>query len=232
MPEISYAILYYALPVLGLVITGFAQLLIKINYGKYKQVNAISRKTGREVARQILDKHNLKNIDVVEVSGDLTDHYDPTKKVVRLSSDIYSGSSIASVSVAAHECGHAIQDKESYTPMRIRSKLVPIVNFSTKIGYLVVVIGLTAGILKIATIGIILLMSMLLFQLVTLPVEFDASRRGKKELDELYILDSSEQKGAAKMLRAAAFTYVASVLSTLFQILRLVLMVASRRSRK
>ena len=150
----------------------------------------------------------------------------------KLSTDIYEGTSIASVSVAAHECGHAIQDKISYTPMRIRSMLVPIVNFSTKIGYLVIAIGLAAGALKIATFGLILLLSMLLFQLITLPVEFDASRRGKIELNELHILDSSEQKGAAKMLRAAAFTYVASVLSTLFQILRLALIVTSRRNNR
>ena len=113
--------------------------------------------------------------------------------------------------------------------MRIRSSLVPVVNFSTKIGYLVIMIGLTAGLLKIALIGIILLLSMLLFQLVTLPVEFDASRRGKKELDELGILNSNEQKGSAKMLKAAAFTYVASVLSTLLQIFRLLLMALARR---
>lgn len=232
MSDISYSILYYALPILGLIITSIAQASISLNYSKYKQVASRSNKTGRQVAREILDKHNLKNIDVVEVSGNLTDHYDPTKKVVRLSTDIYSGTSIASVSVAAHECGHAIQDKISYTPMRIRSKLVPIVNFSTKIGYLVIVIGLAAGALKIATIGLILLLSMLLFQLVTLPVEFDASRRGKIELDELHVLDSSEQRGATKMLRAAAFTYVASVLSTLFQILRLALMVTSRRNNR
>ena len=158
------------------------------------------------------------------VSGNLTDHYDPTAKVVRLSEDIYSGTSIASVSVAAHECGHAIQDKIAYTPMRIRSKLVPVVNFSTKIGYLVITIGFILGALKLALVGLILLLSMLIFQLITLPVEFDASRRGKIELDELHILSSTEQQGAAKMLRAAAFTYVASVLSTLLEILRLALM--------
>ena len=188
-----------------------------------------SHKAGHEVAREILNKHGLRNIDVVKVAGNLTDHYDPTNKVVRLSEDIYSGTSIASVSVAAHECGHAIQDKVSYTPMRIRSKLVPIVNFSTKIGYLVIVVGISAGALKIATIGLILLLSMLLFQLVTLPVEFDASRRGKIELDELHILNTDEQTGAARMLRAAAFTYVASVISTLFQILRMALMVIGSR---
>ena len=232
MADISFSILYYALPIIALLITSYAQLKIKSNYSKYKEVAAKSKKKGSEVARQILDKHGLKKVEVEEVDGDLTDHYDPTNKVVRLSRDIYAESSIAAVSVAAHECGHAIQDKESYTPLRIRSKLVPIVNFSTKIGYVVIMIGLAAGALKIATIGLILLLSMLAFQLITLPVEFDASRRGKRELDELHVLDSSEQKGAAKMLRAAAFTYVASVLSSLLQILRLALMVSSRRSNR
>lgn len=232
MSSMEYTIIYYGLPIIGLIITSIAQLLITTNYSKYKQVLSKNNYQGCNVARKILDKHGLNNISIEEVSGNLTDHYDPSKKVVRLSSDIYNGTSIASVSVAAHECGHAIQDKVGYTPMRIRSKLVPIVNFSTKIGYLVIVIGLAAGALKIATIGIILLSTMLLFQLVTLPVEFDASRRGKKELADLNILDSSEQKGASKMLRAAAFTYVASVLSTLLQILRLISIVSSRRDRR
>ena len=232
MSDIMTSILYYGLPFVGLIITSIAQLMITTNYSKYKKVEATNRQRGCDVARRILDKHGLNNIPVEEVAGNLTDHYDPTKKVVRLSSDIYSGASIASVSVAAHECGHAIQDKVGYTPMRIRSSLVPIVNFSTKIGYIVIVIGLAAGALKIATIGLILLLSMLLFQLVTLPVEFDASRRGKIELDELHILSTSEQKGSAKMLRAAAFTYVASVLSTLAQILRLAIQIAAGRERR
>ena len=225
-------IIYYGLPILGLIITSLAQLFITSSYSKYKKINTKSNKHGRDVAREILDKHGLKNIRVEEVSGNLTDHYDPTNKVVRLSTDIYSGTSIASVSVAAHECGHAIQDKVGYTPMRIRSKLVPIVNFATKIGYLVITIGLILSALKLATIGIILLLSMLLFQLVTLPVEFDASRRGKKELRELSILDKQEQNGSSTMLKAAAFTYVASVLSTLLEILRLFLTIASRRNQK
>ena len=229
MSDITYMIMYYGLPIVALIITSLAQLFITANYSKYKQVDAVSNKRGCEVAREILDKHGLRNVKVEPVAGNLTDHYDPSSKVVRLSDDIYGGVSIASVSVAAHECGHAIQDKVGYTPMRIRAKLVPVVNFSTKIGYLIIIIGLAAGLLKIALIGIILLLSMLLFQLVTLPVEFDASRRGKSELDELHILNSSEQRGSAKMLRAAAFTYVASVLSTLLQILRLLLMALANR---
>ena len=229
MNELEYVAINYGLPLIGLGITALANLFITTNYSKYKRINAVSRRHGSSVAREILDKHGLNNVRVEEVPGNLTDHYDPTSKVVRLSSDIYSGTSIASVSVAAHECGHAIQDKIGYTPMRIRSKLVPVVNFSTKVGYIVVMLGLALGALNLATIGIILLLSMLLFQLVTLPVEFDASRRGKRELAELNILDRKEQTGSARMLRAAAFTYVASVLSTLLQILRLVLIIFSRR---
>ena len=232
MDELTYIIIYYGLPLIGLAITGLAQLFITLNYKKYKQVSAVSGKRGCEVARKILDKHGLNNITVEEVSGNLTDHYDPTKKVVRLSTDIYGESSIAAVSVAAHECGHAIQDKEGYGPMRIRSKLVPVVNLTTKVGYFVVMIGLILGFLQLAIIGVILLLGMLLFQLVTLPVEFDASRRGKIELNELGILDTSERKGSAKMLRAAAFTYVASVLSTILQIARLFFMATSRRSSR
>ena len=230
MNDIGSMIIYYGLPLLALAITSLAQMFITSNYSKYKQVNSKRGKKGYEVAREILDKHGLRKVRVEQVSGNLTDHYDPKDKVVRLSDDIYAGSSIASVSVAAHECGHAIQDKVGYTPMRIRSALVPVVNFSTKIGYLVIMIGLAAGLLKITLIGIILLLSMLLFQLVTLPVEFDASRRGKKELNDLNILNPSEQKGAAKMLKAAAFTYVASVLSTLLQIFRLALMAFAGRN--
>ena len=232
MDYYTEVIVYYGLPIIGLLITGAAQLFIKSNYKKYKQIKANSNKTGALVAREILDKHGLRNIKVVETSGDLTDHYDPTAKVIRLSTDIYEGTSIASVSVAAHECGHAIQDKVGYIPMRIRAKLVPVVNISTKIGYSAVMIGFLAGALKLAVIGLILLMSMLVFQLITLPVEFDASRRGKKELNALNILNAKEQKGAAKMLRAAAFTYVASVLSTLLQIFRLAVMVNSKRNRR
>lgn len=228
----EYSVINYGLPILGFIITLIAQIFITTNYSKYKQVNTKSNKHGYEVARQILDKHGLHNVKVEQVSGNLTDHYDPTTKVVRLSSDIYNGTSIASVSVSAHECGHAIQDKVGYTPMRLRAKLVPIVNFSTKIGYLVIIVGLIFNALNLAEFGLILLMSMLLFQLVTLPVEFDASKRGKKELKDLAILDNDEYRGTRRMLNAAAFTYVAGVLSTLLQILRLALIISSRRSRR
>lgn len=225
----DYILINYGLPIIGVVITFLAQMYIKSNYNKYLKVRAQLGLRGCDVARKILDKHGLRNVQVNQISGELTDHYDPSKKTVNLSSDIYNGTSIASISVASHECGHALQDKYGYKFMNIRSALVPIVNFSTKIGYLVVMIGLMAGLLKIAWIGIILLLSMLLFQIVTLPVEFNASSRALKEIETEHIVNPDELKGAKKMLTSAALTYVAGMLSTLLQILRLALSVMGRR---
>ena len=164
---------------------------------------------------------------ILEVKGNLTDHYDPGRKVIKLSTDIYHGSSIASAAVAAHECGHAIQDKTKYIPMRIRSNLVPFVNICTKIGYLAIMIGVIFSYLLVE-LGIILLLAMLLFQLITLPVEFNASKRAMKELERLHLLDKEEKNYAKNMLIAAAFTYVASLLSTLLEILRYVLIFTDR----
>ena len=218
----------YGLLFLGFIIALVADLYVRSSYKKYKEIPSKKGLSGFEVARHILDKNGLKDVHVVEVKGELTDHYDPTRKVVRLSKPIFNGTSIASVSVAAHECGHAIQDSVNYTYMRIRSKLVPAVNFSSKLGYLAIMIGIIAGLFKIAIIGILLLLVMLLFQLVTLPVEFDASKRGKEELDKMHALDDSELVQSANMLRAAAFTYVASLVTTLLEILRLALIAFNR----
>lgn len=222
-------IIDYALPLLGVLVTALAQWFVTHNYNKYKCVKNQGNLTGAEVASRILKKHNINNVKICEISGELTDHYDPTKKVVNLSHDIHSGTSIASVSVAAHECGHVLQDKYNYTFLKFRSMLVPIVNFSTKIGYLVVMIGLIFGLIKLAWIGIILLLAMLLFQLVTLPVEFNASSRALKELQEMKLLENYEVDDSKSMLTAAAFTYVAGMLSTLLQILRLALTIVGRR---
>lgn len=220
--------LSYGLMFLGLIITIVADIYVRSSYKKYKQVSSTKGLSGFEVARQILDKNGLKEVHVVEVKGELTDHYDPSRKVVRLSEPIFNGTSIASVSVAAHECGHAIQDSNNYTFMRIRSKLIPAVNFSSKFGYLAIMIGFITGLLDFAIFGIGLLLIMLLFQLITLPVEFDASRRAKLELDKMHILNDSELKQSASMLRAAAFTYVASLVTTLLEILRLALIAFDR----
>lgn len=225
-----YELLYYILPIFGLVITGVAQLYISLSYKKYKQILSTPKITGAEVARKILDKNNLNHVKIKEISGNLTDHYDPRNKTVNLSSSIYSGTSLASVAVSAHECGHAIQDKVGYTFMKIRSSLVPVVNFSTKIGYIVVMLGLMFGAFNLSMIGIFILMGILLFQLVTLPVEFNASKRAEKELKELNILTEKEHKGIKNMLKAAAFTYVAALLSTIAQILRLLLITLGNRN--
>ena len=185
--------------------------------------------TGFEVARKILDENGLQDIHIVEIKGNLTDHYDPSRKVVRLSSDIFNGSSIASTSVAAHECGHAIQDKEDYKFMKMRSKLVPIVNLSSKLGYFAIFIGFIFGLLDLVIFGIVLLISILLFELITLPVEFDASNKAGKQINKLKLLEGKEKSQSKTMLNAAALTYVASVITTILQILRLFLIASNRK---
>ena len=224
----SYLLIDYGLPLLGVLITALAQLFINRSYNKYRLVETKKKMTGAETARAILDANGLTNIKINKVSGKLTDHYDPKKKTINLSREIYEEDSIASVSVAAHECGHAIQDKDNYTFLRIRASLVPIVNFSSKFGYIVVIIGLIFNIIGLAKFGIFLLLLILLFQLVTLPVEFNASSRAGSQLLSLNILSDYEQDDSKTMLKAAAFTYVASLMSTLLQILRLALIVIGR----
>ena len=224
----EYLFIDYGLPFLGLLITAIAQIIVTSNYNKYRIEHTRKNITGASVARQILDKNGLKEVKIEKISGNLTDHYNPKNKTVSLSEDIYDGTSIASISVAAHECGHAIQHKEGYIFLKIRSFLVPFTNFSTKIGYFVVVIGLIFNLLGVAKFGIYLLLVILLFQLVTLPVEFNASSRAKKQLTQLNIVTEDEDSGVKSMLLAAAFTYVASLVSTLLQILRLALIVFSR----
>ena len=222
----------YLLVIVGFLITLGAQIFVKSSYSKYKKVETKSRLDGFEVARRILDSNGLNNVDIVEVQGELSDHYDPKRKVVRLSSDIFHGSTVAAASVAAHECGHAVQDKENYFFLRFRSALVPFANISSHIGYIAVVIGVIFGYMKLAWIGIALEMVILLFQIITLPVEFNASSRAAKFLAKEALIEKSEQVGSKKMLNAAAMTYVASVLSTLLSVLRLVLIVAGRDDRR
>lgn len=218
----------FIISVLAVVITIVAQIYVTSTYNKYKRIKTKSNLSGCEVARKILDKNGLNDVHVVEVKGNLTDHYDPKRKVVRLSTEIFNGTTIASNSVAAHEVGHAIQDKDNYKFMKIRASLVPVVNFCSKLGYIVLVIGFIASALDIIYIGIFLLATMLLFQLVTLPVEFDASKRAGVELKSEGILVGGEDEMSSTMLRAAALTYVASLVTTFLQILRLVLIASDR----
>lgn len=223
----TISITYDMLIWVAFIITLISQLSVSIAYSKYKKKLNNKDLTGYDTARKILDKNGLKDIMILETTGNLTDHYDPTKKVIKLSTDIYHGSSIASLAVAAHECGHAIQDKESYKPMRIRSKIIPTVNLCTRLGYLAIAIGAFCS-YKLIEIGIILLLTLLAFQIITLPVEFNASKRALKELKEQKLLDKDDISSARKMLVAAAFTYVASMLSTLLNILRYALIFMDR----
>lgn len=214
---------YYLLTILAFLITITAQIFVNGSYSKTRKIKNKHNLTGEEVARTILDKNGLRNVQIEEVHSTLGDHYDPTTKTVRLSSDIYHNTSIASASVAAHECGHAIQDKDDYTFLRIRHALIPIVNFSSYAGYIAIVIGCIFSSINLIWVGILMEIIILLFQLVTLPVEFNASSRALKQLEELNLLEKSEIKYSRKMLGAAAMTYVASVAAAVLEILRLLL---------
>ena len=222
------SLLTISLAVIGTIIVLYAQAKINNAYSKYKKINNKKNITGQEVARKILDSNGLDNVHVVEVSGTLTDHYDPSRKVVRLSKDIFNGNSLAALSVAAHECGHAIQDKEGYGYMRIRSMLVPVVNFISYAGYFVLIITLIAGMTGYLIYGLLLVLASLLFQIVTLPVEFDASKRAKNQVLALGLIDNNEKQGVHSVLNAAAMTYVASVISAIINLIRLILMYGNR----
>lgn len=205
-----------------------AQLKIKGTYNKYLKVKNESELTGAEAAKMILKKNGLSNVNVYETSGTLTDYYDPRKKMVVLSSDIYNSKSVSSVAVAAHECGHAIQDKENYKFLRFRSALVPIVNFTSRIASIFIIFGFIFEALDLLDVGIICLLVGLLFQLVTLPVEFNASARAKDQLEICGIVSNKEKSGVKQVLSAAAFTYVAGFIAEALQILRLVLISRNR----
>ena len=205
-----------------------AQLYIKRTYSKYMDYDNENKISGFEVARKILDANGLNNIDVVSTSGTLSDHYDPKRKVVRLSSDVFNGESISALAVAAHECGHAIQDKEAYALMRFRSLLVPAVNITTSLSYYVILIGFIFQILNLVYIGIAFTAMGLLFQLVTLPVEINASKRAGVQIRQLGLAGASDISGAKSVLTAAAMTYLAGVVASALQVLRLILMFSRR----
>ena len=225
----DYYFISYGLIGIALLITTLAQVYVRSTYKKYSEVRNERSINGKEVARMLLDKNSLNNVSVTEVGGYLSDHYDPRSKTVRLSTSNYNYDSIVGVAVAAHECGHAIQDKVGYIFLKIRSSLIPLVNFSSFAGYIAIMIGIIFSIANLIWIGIILEMVILLFQLITLPVEFNASKRALKELENIGILSNNELKKSKKVLVAAALTYVASVTSTLLEILRLVLLFGRRR---
>lgn len=212
----------------GFILVIFAQIKINSAYSKYRKIKNSKGFTGRDIARKLLDANGLNQIQIYETSGNLTDHYDPSKKIIKLSTDIYNGNSIASVAVAAHECGHAIQDKDGYIFFKIRSFLVPVVNFISYLGYFGLIVSIFGGLTGYLKLSILVLLATVVFQLATLPVELNASKRAYKQLQELNLVYEEEKTGIRKVLSAAAMTYVASLLSSILQLLRLVLMLNRR----
>ncbi|MBQ6687091.1 MAG: zinc metallopeptidase [Bacilli bacterium] len=219
----------FILLLLILIIPAIAQISVTTNYNKYKNVENENGLSGFEVARKILDENNLKDVHIVEVHGNLTDHYDSSRKVVRLSTEIFHGTTIAATAIAAHECGHAIQDKEGFFFMRFRSLIFPIVKIATSVSYAIIFIGLLLQALDLVYVGIAFVGLGLIFQLVTLPVEVNASKRAKLEVQKLELIKENEDVGIQKMLNAAAMTYVAGVLASALQLLKLILMFGNRR---
>ena len=210
--------------------TGIVNMYLKTTFNRYKKVRSSMGMTGAEVARRILDNNGLYDVSLSESPGKLSDHYDPKSRSVRLSRDIYHGSSVAAVAVAAHECGHAIQHANSYVPLNVRSALVPAVNIGSRLGTWLIMIGLFIGAFNLAGIGIILFATIVVFQLVTLPVEFNASNRAMDLLTDMKILhDNSERRGARKVLNAAALTYVAALIVSVLELIRLMRIVARNR---
>lgn len=221
--------LFYLLIFVSIAITLGAQILVSARYKKFSEVKNSKGMSGVEAAQEILKRNGLDNVYVVETRGYLSDHFDPGQNVVRLSSAVYHGKSLSSVAIAAHEVGHAIQFKEGNFFMKLRKFIFPVVALSSKFGYIAILIGAIFGIMQLFWLGIVMLFAILFFQLVTLPVEFDASRKALVNLEKCNILLSDEKRGASKVLEAAALTYVAGLVTTLLEIVRLLLMVMGNR---
>lgn len=210
-----------------LIIPIWAQMRVKSTYKKYSQVPTSSYMTGAQVARKILDDNGLYDVRVEETQGVLTDHYDPRSKVVRLSTDNYHGHSMAASAVAAHEVGHAIQDYEEYGFLKFRTALVPVANFGSNISFFFILAGIIFDLSNMLLLGIIFMSAAVLFQLVTLPVEFDASNRAMGQLVASGIITNNEERPTRKVLNAAALTYVAAALVAVAELIRFILIYIS-----
>lgn len=227
---------YIVIVVPAIIFSLIASSKVNSTFRKYSRVRAASGMTGAEVARRILDSNGLFNVAVERVSGSLTDHYDPRANVIRLSQPVYDSSSVAAIGVAAHETGHAVQYAVGYSPIKLRAAIIPATNIGSKLAIPLIILGLilsatAAKFITIAYAGIICFSLSALFQLLTLPVEFNASRRALDTIENFGVLSGSEQDGARKVLSAAAMTYVAALAVSLAQLLRLLLMVQRRDNR-
>lgn len=223
--DMTYII--YVLP--AIILSMIAQARVSSTFSKYNKIASGRGITGAQLARRILDSHGLNHVVVEHVSGNLSDHYDPKSRILRLSDSVFSSNSVAALGVAAHECGHAIQHSQSYAPLTARSAVYPVVRFSSAISMPLILIGIVVSMQPLVNFGIILFAAVVLFQLITLPVEFNASRRALTILSDSQYLYDYEIDGAKKVLSAAAMTYVASALTSIMQLLRLIIIANNRR---
>ena len=214
----------------AIILTIYAQAKVSSTFGKYSHVNARSGVRACDMARQMLDSSGLSHVRVEKVGGHLSDHYDPRTKVLRLSDSTYNSCSVAALGVAAHEAGHAMQDAQAYRPLKIRNSMVPVANFGSSASWILILLGIFSSAFNLITIGIICFAVVVLFQMVTLPVEFNASGRALVALQNEGFLNTEELAQANKVLRAAALTYVASALTAILQLLRLVLIFGGHRN--
>lgn len=220
---IWYDYYYFVLVLPAVIISLIAQAKVKGTYNKMSRIPNSQRLTGAMAAQRVLSYYGINNVRVEPVGGKLTDHYDPGTNVIRLSSGVYSGTSIAAVGIACHEAGHAAQHAESYAPIKVRNAVLPVANIGSSVGIWLAILGYIMGFTLLVQAGIILFAFVVVFQLVTLPVEFNASSRALRVIDETGMLHGEEQKGAKKVLTAAAMTYVAALLVSIASLLRLIL---------
>lgn len=214
----------YILILIGVVLSVLASAKVKSTFSRYNRVRSASGLTGAQVAERILSYAGIRDVTIHRVAGNLTDHYNPKTKEVALSDSVYGNTSVAAIAVAAHECGHVIQHANSYAPLAIRSVLVPIANFGSGVSWFLILAGILFSIHPLITAGIVFFSAAVLFQIVTLPVEFNASRRALAILQDTGILGPTEGHSAKKVLRAAALTYVASAAAAILQLLRLIIL--------
>lgn len=219
----------YIILIPGILISLWAQYKVNSTFNYYSRINTENNLTGAQVARKLLDFQGLYYVNIERISGKLTDHYDPANKVLRLSEEVYYGTSIASIGVAAHETGHAIQHQVGYSPLIIRNSIVPVVNFASNASWILLFAGLIMGYLNLINIGILLFAAVVVFQLITLPVEFNASSRALKHLKSKNLVWGKEADGVKSVLNAAALTYIAAALTAILQLLRLIALRDRRR---
>lgn len=223
---------WYGMLIIAFIFSLFAQIKVNSTFSKYSKVRSKRNITGADAARTILNRNGLSNVRIERVSGSLTDHYDPRTNTVRLSESVYDSTSVASIGVAAHECGHAVQYATEYGPIKLRMAIIPATRIGSSLAIPLVLIGLIFSLTGLAYIGVAFFALSTLFQLVTLPVEFNASSRALTTLDEFGTLDDEELKGAKKVLSAAAMTYVAALAVSAVNLLRLLSMVNSNSRRR